>query len=476
MALKPVVFVPGFPASELKQKSKKRTIFPPSLGDLQDADRRKELIRLLSGPDDPPGDIVAGEPIRGVASVAKQAESLYDVLRDFGYTTQDGTLLAPIGWDWRKAVDDAIVQADVAGAIERLAADHGRRVIVIIHSTGGLVLRALLEARPQLAAKIERILAFGIPWAGTLKVVRFLGKGEAFGLIVFGKRIIGLTAAEVREVMSHCQAAYDLFPPDPAKTDLTGADGKKVNLFVDAAGKQVGPLVSTDWIPTGPAKDFMRAMAALADRRLGKRTSAIELAGAATPPVDNVVGWGAATDTRCVLGADGSLTFDDPTKEGDGTVALVSSSWLRGPNVRTFVLPIGAFPTAGIPSLHARIWDAPPVRQVFNQVLLDVAPAPYVCAAVDGDEFVDTRGPFTVRLVAADEAGLPLPNAKVTFVGLPARTTVALGKSVRKAVVFERDGLKPNTGSSSLFRFKAEVRWGGGGAGERRDLVLLIHV
>jgi pimeloyl-ACP methyl ester carboxylesterase len=183
MALKPVVFVPGFPASEIRQKSKNRTIFPPVLKDLTDDAKKKKLIRLLSGPDDPPGDIVAGEPIRGVLGVAKQAQSLYDVLREYGYTTQDGSLLAPVGWDWRKSVDDAAVQTDLAGAIERLAQQHGRKVVVIIHSTGGLVLRALLEAKPQLASKIEQILAFGIPWAGTLKAVRYLGKGEAFGLI-----------------------------------------------------------------------------------------------------------------------------------------------------------------------------------------------------------------------------------------------------------------------------------------------------
>jgi pimeloyl-ACP methyl ester carboxylesterase len=473
MPLKPVVFVPGFPASELKQKSKKRTIFPPSIDDLLDKEKKRELIRLLAGPDDPPGDIVAGEPIRGVLPVAKQAQSLYDVLREFGYTTQDGTLLAPIGWDWRKAVDDEKVQADVAAAIDRLSRDHGRKVVVVIHSTGGLVLRALLEARPQLARKIEQILAFGIPWAGTLKAVRFLARGEAFGLIFFGKRLIGLSAREVRAIMRRCQAGYDLFPPDPQKTDLRGPDGRKVDLFVDSRGRQIGPLVETAWIPS--SEDSMREMAARADRRLGRRTSTIELDGVDAPPITNVVGWGAATETRCSMDADGTMEFHPETPEGDGTVAVVSAGWLRGPGVRTYLLPIGVFATAGIPSTHPRIWDAPPVRQIFNQVLIDAGPSPFVCGAVDGDQAIDRSGPFTVRLVASDADGKPLPGAKATFPTLPGRPAVSFGNSVRKEVVLQRHGLDPNVGST-LFRFRADVKWGSGGPGERREVPLLVHV
>lgn len=199
MPLKPVVFVPGFPASELRQRSKNRTIFPPALADLLDAEKKKKVIRLLSGPDDPPGDIVAGEPIRGVLGIAKQAQSLYDVMREYGYTTQDGSLLAPVGWDWRKAVDATAVQ------------------------------------------------------------VRFLGKGEAFGLIVFGKKLIGLNASEVREIMTRCQAGYDLCPPDPQKTKLQGADGKDLNLFVNASQKQIGPLVETAWIRRPSARSSTRS-------------------------------------------------------------------------------------------------------------------------------------------------------------------------------------------------------------------------
>src|SRR5262249_45433003 len=108
MARKPILFIPGFPGSELLQQSTGRTIFPPSVGDLLTHQQKKEPLDLLVGPDNPPGDIVAGEPIRDVLGIAKQAQSLYDILRSnrYGYTTEGGDNFRPVGWDWRQAVDE----------------------------------------------------------------------------------------------------------------------------------------------------------------------------------------------------------------------------------------------------------------------------------------------------------------------------------------------------------------------------------
>ena len=473
MPLKPVVFIPGFPASELRQTSKRRTIFPPGLTDLMDREKKKELLRLLSGPDDPPGDIVTGEPIRGVMEVAKQAQSLYDILQQhFGYTLQ-GDDLTPVGWDWRLAIDHPKVQDDIVRAIDRVSqANRGRKAVVIIHSTGGLVLRALLEQRPEVAEKIEQILAFGVPWAGTLKALLYAGLGEPFGLVVAGLRIIGFSKTEVRELMSRCQAAYDLFPPDPAKTDLRGADGKGVNLFM-VGNRQAGPLVDLRWIPSSSNKEFMRELAGRADQRLGARTSEIRLpGGVAAPPVTNIVGWGVETDTRCNLTADGELEFGPRTKEGDGTVALASAAWLRGAGVRTFFLPIGVYPTAGIPNPHSRIWDSPPVLDLFHQVLADKTAEPFVCAAADGDQAIDRRSDVTLRITAADENGNALPDAKVSFPGFPGARASAFGSSPRKEIVLRRGDLRGNA-APDLFRFVVSVTWAGG---ESREIPVLIRV
>jgi len=116
-------------------------------------------------------------------------------------------------------------------------------------------------------------------------------------------------------------------------------------------------------------------------------------------------------------------------RDGDGTVAMVSAGWLRGPGVRTFFLPIGLFANFIVPERHPRIWDPPPVREIFNQVLKDTEPIPFVCGAIDGDEAVDRTVPFTVRLVASDADGKPLPSVKATFTTSPGKPPVSLGRT-----------------------------------------------
>src|SRR5438270_12444979 len=135
---KPILFVPGSPASELRDGSG-RTVFPPSLPTLVDAAKKRALIqRLLAIP----GDLFAGPPIRDVLGIAKQAQSLYDLLGGrYGYDTSElSDDFAAIGWDWRLSIGDAAVVQATADAVDRLPA----AIVAIINSTGGLVFRALL--------------------------------------------------------------------------------------------------------------------------------------------------------------------------------------------------------------------------------------------------------------------------------------------------------------------------------------------
>ena len=56
MSLKPVVFVPGLPASELRRRSSQKKVFPPSIDDLLDSATKKQILGLLGGA----GDLPAG--------------------------------------------------------------------------------------------------------------------------------------------------------------------------------------------------------------------------------------------------------------------------------------------------------------------------------------------------------------------------------------------------------------------------------
>lgn len=473
MPQKPVVYIPGFPASELFQQSTGRTVFPPSLADLLSSTKKQRLVALLTRPD-PQRDIIAGPPIRRVTAIAKQAESLYDILRlRFGYTIDGGNNFRAVGWDWRFGIDDGVVQTAIAAAINQMSASAGSRVVVILHSTGGLVFRRALESQPQLAQHIDHILAFGVPWAGNLKALRYLTHGDAIGPF-FAK----LSAPQTRTVMRTAQAAYDLCPPDPVQTALVDASGTPLDLVTDSRGAQIGPMVTTTWIPAGDPD--MHAKAALAHQRLGARTNQITLGGPATPPITNIAGWGIPTEVRAVVDASGGVTYNPlrrnrpvgDEQDGDGTVALKSATWLTGPTVRTFVVPIGVYPTAGIPNAHPRIWDSPPLEQTFREVLLPTAAEPWVWAAADGDQALDRNSPVTIRLVAQDVNGAPLPNARATLRLGTRPTTVAFGPSGRTEVVVRRGAMRANV-ANDLFRFTIDVEWGTSG---RKELPVLIRV
>jgi len=452
--LKPIVFIPGLPASELVERSTGRVIFPPSLKKMLSESGRDKLARLLvdSGPDDA---LVAGQPIREVLEVAKQAQSLYDILRThYGYTIHSGQNFRAVGWDWRRAIDDPAVQGNIVKAIDEIHLANQSKVVIIAHSTGGLVLRQLLEQRPAIAAKIEQIIAFGVPWAGTLKALFYVARGEPFGL-PFAR----LSARQVREIMSHSQAVWDLFPPDPDRTDLVDRSGKPLDLVTNGAGRQIGPLVDHRWMPAGASGAHMRDLALKADERLGRRSADITLQQVQTP-ITCIAGWGVQTETRCVITADGSVTFQI-TREGDGTVALRSASWLRGSSVRTFYVPIGLYPMAGIPFAHSRLWDSPPVRDILDQVLKSVPSGPLIAAAVDADDGRDPEKDVTIRLTAANETGQPLPNATVSFNLLGRSVSSSFGGSPRHEVVIRRAGLRSRV-SGKFFRMVLHVTWTGG--------------
>ncbi len=470
MTRKPILFIPGFPSSELRQVSTGRTIFPPSIGDLLTSQGRQQIVDLLVGPDNPPGDIVAGEPIRDLLGIAKQAQSLYDILRNiYGYTTSSGDNFRPLGWDWRHAVDSSEILDHAEQLLTELQTKNGgAKVVVVVHSTGSLVLRRLLETRPAAAGKIEQVMSFGGTWAGNIFAIDATANGFSVGIPP-----ASLGASDVAKVIRHTQAAYDLFPPDPAKTKLVGRDGRPLGLFVlDVPGHpQVGPLVDVRWVAAGAANDFMRQHAADADARLGARTIDIRIpGGVATPPITNVVGWGFSTQTGCVMSASGDLQILS-TKEGDGTSAAASASWLDGPAVRTLFVPVGVYPTNGIPTIHSRLWDAPPLLQVFDEVLLDHPQEPFVCAAADGDEMIDSQSDVTLRISAMGPAGGALPNASVELQGITTHP-ISFNGQPRLDVVLPRTAIHPDP--QGLFRFVAEISWDRVGGREQREVVLIL--
>lgn len=444
----PVIFIPGFPASELVDATGK-VVFPPSLATLASPTKKQRFLDAVTDL----GQLRAGEPIRDILfGIEKQAQSLYDILRLYGYSIGNPAEFRAIGWDWRRAVDDALVQTAVRTAILQMAAG-GTNPLVIIHSTGGLVLRQLLATEPHLGARIGHILALGVPWAGTLKAFRYLVKGQSTGIP--GARI---TANESMRIIRGAQAAYDLLPPprdlaNPA--DVPPSFAREGNI-------DVSPMVATSWIPA-TWQTRMEPMAFAAMRL--KRTPDFPVANI---PITNVAGFGAATDTRADLTI-GSATFA-ATDEGDGTVPHSSASWLRGASVRSVSLPVGVYPTGGIPLYHAQIWDAPPMLGLFDELLLGTQPEPFIAAALDADDAsMGGQRAMRVHISGALADGSPLIPMNVTFTQLK----VPFSKTIngRGTITIPKASL-PIATSSNFVRFNAIVTWMGGG---RREVGLMYR-
>lgn len=434
----PVLFLPGFPASELVDDGG-GTVFPPSFSTLAS---RKKKQRFLDTVTDL-AQLRAGEPVRDVFfGIEKQAQSLYDILRLYGYSLADPARFRAIGWDWRRAVDDAAVQTGIGDALTQMASG-GKRVVVIAHSTGGLVLRQLLDGDPGLATKIAHVLALGVPWAGTLKSLRYLVKGEAAG--VPGAK---LHARESAFVIRHAQAAYDLLPP-PRNLNH-GADAPPA--FVYENGAAVSPMVATSWIPSS-WHARMEPMAAHA-RRL-RRPPEFPVS---SMRITAVAGFGAATDVRADL-VSGSATFT-ASPEGDGTVPHASATWIQGTSLRKLSLPVGIYPSGGLPIRHAQIWDAPPMLGLFDELLLGAMPEPFLAAALDADDAsMGGQRAMKVLISGADATGAPIPAMSVTFTNLKQQLTATVNG--RGVVTIPKAALPPATGSNFV-RFTTIVSWAGG--------------
>jgi hypothetical protein len=121
------------------------------------------------------------------------------------------------------------------------------------------------------------------------------------------------------------------------------------------------------------------------------------------------------------------------------------------------------------------LWDAPPLLEIFDQILLGITPGPFVAAALDSDDASagGTEG-MRVRIGAAGDNASPLPALKVTFKGLRQSVTRSLANRVRATIELPKGVLPPYTGSPFV-RFEALLKWGSGSEKETRELPLIYR-
>src|ERR1051326_7568035 len=141
---KPTIFIPGFPASELHDSNTGEKLFPPPLTNIGGA--LQKLVQV-------PGDVIAGPPIADkIPKIAPAASTLYKILGDYGISEANGNFI-PIGWDWRLSVASDDTVARVKAAVDQLTPQG--KIVAVIHSTGGLVLRGFGGPSPPRAGRVR---------------------------------------------------------------------------------------------------------------------------------------------------------------------------------------------------------------------------------------------------------------------------------------------------------------------------------
>jgi Cu/Ag efflux protein CusF/pimeloyl-ACP methyl ester carboxylesterase len=426
---KPTIYIPGFPASELRDKNTQETLFPPpSLG--QAAAIIKRLV-------DHPEDAEVGPPILDkIKHFAPAASTLYDILKKRGISEANGNFI-PIGWDWRKSVADAGTIGDIKKAVDKLSTQG--KIVAVVHSTGGLVFRAYLDAHPGDLQKFEQVLAFAVPWRGALESLHAVSEGVPIQLgiepIVFKTFV---SAEQSKDLLTRAQAAYDLFPTD-----------ETMKLFF-SAGAPSTPLDDRTWLD--PNRPYMKDFC---DKAFPPFASFDGI------PVTSVCGWGGDTWPRCD-NDNGQLTFQKPINEaGDGTVPFVSAASLDGDRVRKLFLPIGGFVDDSFPKFHGQIWAPKIAGQIFDEVFDDAQKKPFVAAAVDKDQGIDPEAKkVTVRVAANDIDGAPLPNAKLSFRVGPHTVTQSFNGGKRITLELERGNFEQQA-ANNIRRTVLTVAWDG---------------
>lgn len=199
-----LVFVPGVMGSVLASRGRGGVWWL----DVRTLDR----LKLLGLTADGTADADAGARLDAVV-----VDSTYDsfctaVLAqpDFGHLT--------FAYDWRRPIP-SVADGLAATVRSAFAENGGRRVHLVAHSMGGLVVREALRADPQLWDLVGRIAFLGTPHHGSPAIAGYL-KNHLWGfeaLALLGELL-------PRETLRSMWGVLDLLPAPPGAYPGSGAD------------------------------------------------------------------------------------------------------------------------------------------------------------------------------------------------------------------------------------------------------------
>lgn len=228
----PIVVIPGFMGSRLVRVRDGKPIWVDLLWALS---HLPQFLRELSltTPDDP--ELSANELMESVDLNNFVRQGIYSDLKTFALTPKpNGLGIAPyeyweFPYDWRKTIVHAANDLEVF----LLGLEPSRKVNLIAHSQGGLVVQKLFAMGGPGSKRVGKVFGVGCPFGGLVKTLDILEHGTGIPVLS------SLPNDPLRFLLSRMPGAYELMP----QSDQLG-------LFLDEHGASTTPFAHAGKLDT----------------------------------------------------------------------------------------------------------------------------------------------------------------------------------------------------------------------------------
>ncbi len=345
----PVIIVPGIMASELINSETEELIWPNltkvalSIND----DFLNELAMDSEGKSINPN--ISSNNILKKISNSDYFESLIINLSQDDY--QENINLFTFSYDWRKDIN--LISEDLKERIKEIKTQTGsKKVNIIAHSMGGLIVKKYLYASPE--SDINILIDIATPHLGAPKSIQTLLFGDNLGInYLFG--VFNLNQERIKIISQNMPSIYELLPSKNYNSlgnylyDLDDIDGNGIRGSLDYEQTKV----------------FLK--------RTGRNSALIDRADDLHRKIDdlnpanygvdayNIVGCGTETLGKIFMlnkEMSGNIEYNISYTNGDGTVPLASAKSL--PSEHLFYYKNAT---------HALMPSAPGIRELIVSIL-----------------------------------------------------------------------------------------------------------
>lgn len=203
----PVLVIPGIAGTELKRDGE--TLWLDAFRILKDAGDQF-MDELAFQGDHKTDDVVLGD-------VLSKPNGLYDYSQSFiedlnsqaNYSFNKDLFTFP--YDWRRDIRDIALNELKQKVDELVPAGSGKKLDIVAHSQGGLLIKYLLYAEPSYRAKIGKLVLLGTPHLGAPKAGKVLLYGDDMGVSFLGA---GLDHEEIKKIAKNMPSIYELLPSE----------------------------------------------------------------------------------------------------------------------------------------------------------------------------------------------------------------------------------------------------------------------